>query len=385
MQNKLIKKYQNASGPLILKNDNTKSNKPILRIPINDEIDWVQAEKETNQRAANKARSEQQHSEVIRVPEVYDGNDQGEAFIRSFTGNRPTSTITQVIGLSPVDPVGELVVGNAFLNAPLKLVGKGLAHVIRTNRNTYTDDLIKLLGNKKDPLPFKGDRNGVTKEFAEYLQKLGVDVNRFTNKDLILLQNMRRQSILDNIPANQRVITLAELNYQPNKYVEYYLRENNEILGELNTANLGKVQHIQNIKSYNPKKHNVSRDLYDAALNYQNRGVISGEILHSPEQTIHIWNKYYPKRKLISTDGVHTYNFGENIAKSGERYTVTNGPVVDLKQSWGRLPMKSQTIFHPKIIDKNTWTLKAPNWNDKNIYTALIPIGYFLSTNQSNR
>jgi hypothetical protein len=54
-------------------------------------------------------------------------------------------------------------------------------------------------------------------------------------------------------------------------------------------------------------------------------------MLHSPEQTMHIWNKYYPKRKLISTDGEHTYNFGENIVKSGEKYTVTNGPVVDLK------------------------------------------------------
>ena len=384
MKSKLIPKHQDSAGPLILKTDNTESDKPILKIPVNNEIDWVQAEKEASQRAANKARSEQQHSEIIRVPEVYDGNDQGEAFIRSFTGNRPTSTTTQVIGLSPVDPVGEFFVGNAVLGKPLHWLGKGLLYANKS-KNTYTDDLLKVLGDKKDPLPFKGDRNGVTKEFAEYLQKLGVDINRFTNKDLILLQNMRRQSILDNIPANQRVITLAELNYQPNKYVEYYMRENDKILGELSTTNTGKVQHIQNIKSYNPKKHNVSRDLYDAALNYQNRGVISGEMLHSPEQTIHIWNKYYPKRKLISTDGVHTYNFGENVAKSGERYTVTNGPVVDLKQSWGRLPMKSQTIFHPKIIDKNTWTLKAPDWNDKNIYTTIIPAYYLLSTNKSDK
>ena len=31
------------------------------------------------------------------------------------------------------------------------------------------------------------------------------------------------------------------------------------------------------------------------------------------------------------------------------------------------------------------WTLKAPDWNDKNIYTTFIPVGYFLSTNKSNR
>jgi hypothetical protein len=59
MQKKLIKKYQNAPGPLILKNDNTESNKPILRIPVNNEIDWVKTEKDASQRAANKARSEQ--------------------------------------------------------------------------------------------------------------------------------------------------------------------------------------------------------------------------------------------------------------------------------------------------------------------------------------
>lgn len=128
MQNKLIKKYQNAPGPLIIKTDNTESNKPILKIPVNNEINWVQAEKEASQKAANKARSKQQHSEIITVPEVYNGNDQKEAFIRSFTGNRPTTTTTQVIGLSPVDPVGEFIVGGAVLDAPLKLLGKGIMY-----------------------------------------------------------------------------------------------------------------------------------------------------------------------------------------------------------------------------------------------------------------
>lgn len=364
-----------------LKNDNTQVIQPVLPIPATN-IDWITV---ANNKI-DKSIQDQPHSEVVRHPKR--PKTEGEAVTIMFDPRKaPQTSTTQVIGMSPVDPVGEFVVGNAVLGTPLKLLGKGLLYTTRA-KNTYTDDLLKVLGDKKDPLPFKGDRNAVTKEFAEYLQKLGVDVNRFTNKDLILLQNMRRQSILDNIPANQRVVTLSELNYQPNKpnkYVEYYLRENDEILGELSTANTGKVQHIQNIRSYNPKKHNVSRDLYDAALNYQNRGVISGEMLHSPEQTMHIWNKYYPKRKLISTDGVHTYNFGENVAKSGEIYTITNGPVVDLKQSWGILPMKSQTIFHPKIIDKDTWTLKAPDWNDKNIYTTFIPVGYFLSTNKSNR
>lgn len=125
---KLIPKHQNSFGPLILKTDNTESDKPVLRIPVNNEIDWVQTEKETSQRAANKARSEQQYSEIITVPEVYNGNDQKEAFIRSFTGNRPTSTTTQVIGLSPVDPVGEFFVGGAVLDAPLKLLGKGIMY-----------------------------------------------------------------------------------------------------------------------------------------------------------------------------------------------------------------------------------------------------------------
>ena len=30
-------------------------------------------------------------------------------------------------------------------------------------------------------------------------------------------------------------------------------------------------------------------------------------------------------------------------------------------------------MFHPSMIDKTTWTLKAPDWNDKNVFKAIIP------------
>jgi hypothetical protein len=40
----------------------------------------------------------------------------------------PQTSTTQVIGMSPVDPVGEFVVGGAVLGKPLQLLGKGIMY-----------------------------------------------------------------------------------------------------------------------------------------------------------------------------------------------------------------------------------------------------------------
>ena len=251
-----------------------------------------------------------------------------------------------------------------------------ISGIFRKPLNTYTEDIIKLLGNKKSDKGFTGRRSSVTKAFSDYLQSQGVDVSQLSDMDLITLQSMRRESVVNNIPKDKRVVTVAEFKNPNTTTIEYNLRENDNIIGSLDNIVEKGNQHAGTLRSYDYSKHNISRNLYDAALKYgkQNnyKGLISGENLQSPEQTLHIHQKYYPKRKVISKQGRHLYNHGENVNKTGKEYEIM-GDIVDLRVPYEDIPTKSQNMFHPSMIDKTTWTLKAPNWNDKNVFKATIP------------
>lgn len=246
----------------------------------------------------------------------------------------------------------------------------------KTPINTYTEDIIKLLGDRKSKGGFSGNRSTITKALSDYLQKQGIDVSQLSDRDLINLQSMRRESVINNLPKNKRLITAIEFKNPSTTTIEYSLREGDNIIGSLDNLVIKGNQHAGTIRSYNYSKHGISKDLYDGALKYGKqsnyKGLISGENLQSPEQTIHIWNKYYPWRKTIDKQGRHLYNHGENVQKTGGEYEVM-GEVVDLIKPSGDIPVKSQNIFHPEMIDRNTWKLKAPDWNDKNVFKAIIP------------
>ena len=246
----------------------------------------------------------------------------------------------------------------------------------KTPTNTYTEDIIKLLGDRKSKEGFYGNRSTITKALSDYLQKQGVDVSQLSDRDLINLQFMRRESIINNLPKDKRVIIATEFKNPSTTAIEYSLREGDNIVGSLDNLVFKGKQHAGNIRSHDYSKHGISKDLYNGALKYGKqsnyKGLISGENLQSPEQTIHIWNKYYPWRKTINKQGRHLYNHGKNVQKTGGEYEVM-GEVVDLMKPSGDIPIKSQNIFHPEMIDINTWKLKAPNWNDKNVFKTIIP------------
>lgn len=58
----------------------------------------------------------------------------------------PQTSTTQVIGMSPVDPVGEFVVGSAVLGKPLQLLGKGLLYGAGRVGNNWAR--AKIISNK---------------------------------------------------------------------------------------------------------------------------------------------------------------------------------------------------------------------------------------------
>lgn len=239
----------------------------------------------------------------------------------------------------------------------------------------YTNDVIKLLGNLKTSTGQTGPRSKFTKALSDYLQKQGVDVSKLSEMDLINLQAMRQKSMLT--PKDKRVIIATEFKTPSESVIEYSLREGDYQLGSLSTLVEKGQQHVGTIQRFG--SHGVSKDLYDGAIKYGKqqgyKKLVSGEILKSPEQTVYIWNKYYPKRKLLSNSGQHYYNSGLYVKDKDimNRFVVTDGPVVDLVQASSNIPVKSQNIFHPSMIDRKTWTLKPPNWDNNDVFKIGIP------------
>lgn len=119
---KLIPKHQAPSEPLILQNDNTQVVQPVLPIPATN-IDWITVANNKIDRLIQ----EQPHSEIVRHPKR--PKTEEEAMTTMFDPRKaPQTSTTQVIGVSPVDPVGEFVVGNAVLGKPLQWLGKGIMY-----------------------------------------------------------------------------------------------------------------------------------------------------------------------------------------------------------------------------------------------------------------
>ena len=312
--------------------------------------------KEYNRLQKEKIRLLSPSSEIV----YYEDADGKLAY---GLGNNP--------GMSGTDPIARDVVLGIALNKPTQYLIRKTKSFL--NPNTYTEDLIKLLGDKKtsNGQMFK-NRTFRVQEFEKYLKKLGVDVSKFSDVDLVNLMEIRNKSM--TFPKGRFVMVDNEVGKGQNIYTLY---DNGISIGELLTQAKKGKQYVLSVKSYSPTHKHVSRDLYDAALTKGNqinqKGLVSGDVLFSPEQTKHIWNKYYPKRRVVSRSGRHYYNNGENVIRSGNPYPDIRGEVVNLVEPYSNIPIKSSGIFHPDMIDRNTWTLKAPDWNDKNIFKIGIP------------
>lgn len=173
MKTKLIPKHQNASGPLILENDNTQVVQPVLPIPATN-IDWVTV---ANNKI-DKSIQEQPHSEVVRHPKR--PKTEKEAITIMFDPRKaPQTSTTQVIGMSPVDPVGEFVVGNAVLGTPIKLLGKGLLYGAgRVGNNWARAKIISNTLNNSKITPILNFNNAENSLWYRNLLDKGIDPNK---------------------------------------------------------------------------------------------------------------------------------------------------------------------------------------------------------------
>lgn len=251
--------------------------------------------------------------------------------------------------------------------------------------NQYnTNKYIRLLGKAKDSDQFKGsikDRSIVTRPFAEYLEKLGINSSLFTEKDLNTLIQMRSKLVQRTIPQTGRSAISYEMkprNQQTLFSIDIY--ENGSTLGEISArsnipnrpgANEVPIDMIQRVDGVQSK--GLSEDAYNAAIDYIHQtnigeGLVSGDRLLSPEITYNVW-KHYPNRQLLRTNGHHTFGTGRDVV--GQPVSETHkGPVVMLTEpSKTPLPMKSNSIFHPDMIKDGK--LLPPDWTKYGIYYSL--------------
>lgn len=275
---------------------------------------------------------------------------------------------------------GLLFVPNA-IEKPAKALRKAkkvnVERLVQQRNNRNTNNLIKLLGNKKDT-NVGGKFAFDTKPFANYLQSIGVDISKFSNWDLRNLSSMRRESIK---PQSGRYATITEISTPKKDSFTTNLYNGENQIGTLSGSsrpNSDNDLHVDRLESLDFSQHGISRDSYDASIEYAKQagydGLVSGEHLLSPEATMKV-HEHCPDKQLISNDGHYHFNFGTTIRdESKPSYETFNNPVYRLiSPSKISVPTKHADIFHPSLINTKNWTLNPPNWNNPNIFKSGIP------------
>lgn len=276
----------------------------------------------------------------------------------------------------------------ALLGKGVKYAGKQAIKRVTRNKmqkelgEDYTNRLIKALGDRKEsisksPIKYTIDN----RSFVSYLESLGVDVSQFTNRDITRLRELRASSISQNLPANGRYTLISDISngnktlYDADLFSSSKSSPIGTINGEesLNKINIGKVEKLDNTEK------RVSEDLYNSIIQYGKQkghdGLISGEILESPEITYKIW-EHFPDKKLMGKTGAHYFNYGKTIRNpDSPSWNINNGNVYKLTKPSRYVPTKHKGIFNPEIIDPKTGKLNPPDWNNPDIYKAAIPLG----------
>ena len=276
----------------------------------------------------------------------------------------------------------------ALLGKGVKYAGKQAIKRVTRNKmqkelgEDYTNRLIKALGDRKEsisksPIKYTIDN----RSFVSYLESLGVDVSQFTNRDIARLRELRASSISQNLPANGRYTLISDISngnktlYDADLFSSSRSSPIGTINGEesLNKINIGKVEKLDNTEK------RVSEDLYNSIIQYGKQkghdGLISGEILESPEITYKIW-EHFPDKKLMGKTGAHYFNYGKTIRNpDSPSWNINNGNVYKLTKPSRYVPTKHKGIFNPEIIDPKTGKLNPPDWNNPDIYKAAIPLG----------
>lgn len=210
------------------------------------------------------------------------------------------------------------------------------------------------------------------KILAQNLKNHGIDLDQVDVEDLKTALNLRREDIIGQRPQDR--FNIASTVNSGGVNIDAYNKRS--IIGDgqfaLNRETKDSwfplmINRFSSADNFNIPY--VSEQIYNGAINTSQqfglKGIESGGMLLSPAQTNKVWNRFYPKRKQISSDGIWETNLGK----------TTKNPVYLLDEtSSNNYPTKALP-FDPTIIDKSG--KMNIDWNSKNIFKSLLPLTIF--------
>lgn len=371
-----ILKYQNPSSG-IQRRDAIKDYRSQIQEPIKQQYTPTYSEiSQDNRSEWEKSQSREKADKAYKDYMQAKNTEEGLHNLNGFL------TFTDYVGLGT--GVGSIV-GRGLKYAGKQAIKRATKNkMLKELGEDYTNRLIRALGDKKQPTPISSVKFGnMTSRFAEYLKQQGVDISQFTDRDLLNLMLLRNESVNGNLPELGRFTLVSESKNGgvPIYQSELYSGKDN-IIGNLSGTITSKDLKVNSVSKTNPKinaERGVSEDLYNSAIQYAKQqgygGVRTGDLLQSPEITYKVWDKFSNK-ELIGTFGEHSFNFGETIKNPELRSkTILDGNVYRLTTPTRFVPTKNQFMFHPSIVDSKTGKLNPPDWNNKDIYKTILPIG----------
>ena len=378
-----ILKYQNPSSG-IQRRDAIKDYRSQIQEPIKQQYTPTYSEISQDNRSEweksqSREKADKAYKDYIQAKNTEEGLHNLNGFL-TFTDYVGLGTgVGSIVGRG-LKYAGKQAIKRATKNKMLKELGED-----------YTNRLIRALGDNKESISKSPVKYTIdNRSFVSYLESIGVDVSQFTNRDIARLRELRASSISQNLPTSGRYTLISDISngnktlYDADLFSSSKSSPIGTINGEesLNKISIGKVEKLDNTEK------GVSEDLYNSIIQYGKQkghnGLISGEILESPEITYKIW-EHFPDKKLIGKTGAHYFNYGKTIKNpNSPSWNINNGNIYKLTKPSRYVPTKHKGIFNPEIIDPKTGKLNPPDWNNPDIYKAVIPLGVGTLNNKEN-
>ena len=187
-----ILKYQNPSSG-IQRRDAIKDYRPQIQEPIKQQYTPTYSEISQDNRSEweksqSREKADKAYKDYMQAKNTEEGLHNLNGFL-TFTDYVGLGTgVGSIIGRG-LKYAGKQAIKRATKNKMLKELGED-----------YTNRLIRALGDRKDSrLNATMKFGNITAEFADYLKQQGVDISKFTDRDLINLMSLRNESVNSNL------------------------------------------------------------------------------------------------------------------------------------------------------------------------------------------
>lgn len=287
-----IIKYQR--GDNIQRRDAIKDYRPQIQEPIKQQYTPTYSEISQDNRSEweksqSREKADKAYKDYMQAKNTEEGLHNLNGFL-TFTDYVGLGTgVGSIIGRG-LKYAGKQAIKRATKNKMLKELGED-----------YTNRLIRALGDRKDSrLNATMKFGNITAEFADYLKQQGVDISKFTDRDLINLMSLRNESVNSNLPLSGRFSLISDRRNNGVLYYQsdLYSGKNNKI-GQLYGEAINKDLKVSSLSKENlstSKEKGISEDLYNSVIQYAKQkgynGVRSGDLLQSPEITYKVWDKF---------------------------------------------------------------------------------------------